>query len=32
MDKKKIICAELISVMAVRLAACGNKKWNEWGK
>ena len=26
MDKKKIICAALISVMALSLAACGNKK------
>ena len=26
MDKKKIMCAALISVMALSLAACGNKK------
>lgn len=26
MNKKKIMCAALISVMALSLAACGNKK------
>ena len=25
MDKKKIMCAALISVMALSLAACGNR-------
>lgn len=26
MNKKKIMCAALISVMALSLAACGNKR------